>query len=71
MIDVPLKIWRPKPANRYVPLDCGNNINNDLLVFTQCGSSLCRIPAAFESAHADIHFWDCARSAPDFTSKHV
>jgi hypothetical protein len=70
MIDVPSKIWRPKPANRYVPLDYGDNIDDDLLVFTQCGNSVRRVPAAFESACTDVHFWDSARDTPEFT-KHI
>jgi hypothetical protein len=64
MIDVPSKIWRPKPENKYVPLDYGNDIDDDLLVFTQSGKSVRRLPAAFESARTDVHFWDCNRYTP-------
>jgi hypothetical protein len=70
MIDVPSKIWRPKPANRYVPLDYGDDIDDDLLVFTQYGNSVRRLPAAFESARTDIRFWDAARDSPEF-KKHI
>jgi hypothetical protein len=54
MIDVPSKIWRPKPENRYVPLDYGDNIDDDLLVFTQYGKSVRRTPAVFESTRTDV-----------------
>ena len=70
MIDVPSKIWRPKPVNRYVPLDCGDDIDNDLLVFTQYGQSVRRLPAAFKSARSDIHCWDSQRDTPEF-QKHI
>jgi hypothetical protein len=43
MINVPSKIWHPKPANRYVPLDHGDDIEVNLLVFTQHGDSVCRL----------------------------
>jgi hypothetical protein len=60
VIDVPPKIWRPKPANRHLPLDHGNNIDDDLLIFTQHGKSVRCLPSVFESSRTDIHFWDCA-----------
>jgi hypothetical protein len=70
MIDVPPKMWRPKPANRCVPLDCGDDIDDDLSIFTQCGKSVRQLPAAFESSRTDIHHWDCVRDTPEF-EKHL
>jgi hypothetical protein len=70
MIDVPSKIWRPKPANRYVPLDYGDDIDDDLLIFTQYGNSICRVPVAVASTRTDLHFWDSARDTPEF-DKHI
>jgi hypothetical protein len=70
MIDVPSKIWRPKPANRYVPLDYGDDIDEDLLIFTQYSKSIRRIPLAFTSSCTDVHFWDTARNTPEF-NKHL
>jgi hypothetical protein len=71
LIDVPSKIWRPKRANKYVPLDSySNNFDDDLLIFTQYGKSVCRIPTAFMSTCTNVHFWDCSRDTPEF-KKHL
>jgi hypothetical protein len=66
MIDVPSKIWRPKPENKYVPLDYGDDIDDDLLVFTQYGNAVRRTPLALVSARTDIHFWNHDRDSPEF-----
>jgi hypothetical protein len=34
MIDVPLKMWPPKPEKKCVPLDYSEDIDDNLLVFT-------------------------------------
>ena len=60
MIDVPSKIWRPKPANRCVPLNYGDDVDDDFR----------RVPAAVESDRTDIHFWDAARDRPEH-NKHI
>lgn len=75
MIDVTSKIWRPKLENKYVPLDydgndIDNNIDNNLLVFTQYGKTVLYLPAVSELARADIHFCDCACDTPEFR-KHI
>jgi hypothetical protein len=70
MINVPSKIWRPKPENKYVPLDYGNDIDDDFLVFTQFGKSVRRLPAAYEPARTNVHFWDCNHDNPEF-KKHI
>ena len=57
-------------ANRHIPLDYGNDIDDDLLVFTQYGQSVRRLPAAFNSARSGIHFWDSKRDTPEF-KKHI
>jgi hypothetical protein len=67
VIDVPSKIWRPKPATKYVPLDYGDDIDDDLLVCTQYGRTVRRTPATFSSARTDIHAWDSIRDTPEFT----
>jgi hypothetical protein len=58
MIDVPSKIWRAKPENKYVLLDYSDNIDDDILVFTKYGNSVRRKPVALVSTRTDIHFWD-------------
>jgi hypothetical protein len=66
MIDVPSKIWRPKPENKYVPLDYGDDIDDDILVFTKYGNSVRRKPVAYATTRTDIHFWDTHRDNPKF-----
>ena len=67
---MPSKIWRPKPENRYVPLDYGDDIDDDLLVFTQYGKSVRRTPLVFENTCTDIHKWDATRDTPELR-KHL
>jgi hypothetical protein len=66
LIDVPSKIWRPKPENRYVPLDYGDDIDDDLLIFRQYGKSIMHVPTAVASTRTDVHFWDRTRDTPEF-----
>jgi hypothetical protein len=70
MIDVPSKIWQPKPENKYVPINYGDDIGDNLLVFTQFSKSVRRLPAAFKSARTNINFWDSDRDTPEF-KKHI
>jgi hypothetical protein len=66
MIDVPSKIWRPKPENKYVPLDYSDDIDDEILVFTQYGNSVRRKPVTLASTRTNRHFWDADRDNPEF-----
>jgi hypothetical protein len=66
MIDVPSKIWRPKLEKRYVPLDYGDDLDDELLIFTQYGKSVRRNPVVFESTRTDVHLWDSGRDLAEF-----
>jgi hypothetical protein len=66
MMDVPSKIWQPKPEKKYVPLDYSNHIDDNILVFTQYGNSVRRKPVTLASTRTDIHVWDADRGNPEF-----
>jgi hypothetical protein len=36
--------WRPKPVDRYVPLNCSNSIDNSVFEFEQHGKAFCHQP---------------------------
>ena len=42
MIDVPPKIWRPKPENKYVPLDYSTDIDEGAFNFSHHGNTVFR-----------------------------
>ena len=35
VIDVPPTVWRPKPQNRYIPLDYGTDIDNGVFDYAR------------------------------------
>ena len=65
----PLKIWQPKPKDRYIQLDYGNEIDNDLFLFPACGHAVthARKPPV-TSDRSDIRHWDAARDTAKFTA---
>ena len=40
VIDVPPKIWRPKPKCSYIPADLSTEFDEDIFVFPQYGTAL-------------------------------
>ena len=42
MIDVPPKIWRPKPENKYIPLDYATDVNEGVFDFAHHGNTIFR-----------------------------
>ena len=54
VIDVPPKIWRPKPKPCYVPRLLPNEFDDDLFVFPQYGDALCRPTQAFAIDRTDL-----------------
>ena len=51
-------------------LTTADDIDDNLLVFTQYGQSVRRLLAAFNSARTNIHFWDSTCDTPEF-KKHI
>lgn len=47
VIEVPPKIWRPKPIDRYIPMDYSNDINDSVFEFQQFGNAICHLPRTF------------------------
>jgi hypothetical protein len=66
-IDVPPKIWRPKPVDRYIPVDYSNDIDESVFEFEQYGKAICHPPEPFTNVRTDIHLWDRERDLPEFT----
>jgi hypothetical protein len=58
IIDIPSKIWQPKPESKYVLLDYDNDVNNTLFMSTQYSQYFCCVPAAFASSHTNVCLWD-------------
>ena len=42
MIDVPPKIWRPKPENKYIPLDYATDVDEGVFDFAHHGNTVFR-----------------------------
>ena len=42
VIDIPEKIWRPKPQNRYKPIDYGNDVYDGMFDFKHYGKTVFR-----------------------------
>ena len=68
-ITVPAKIWRPKPKDRYVQLDYGNEIDADLFLFPTFGQAIKHKPDyEYTLDRDDIHLWDQDRDNAEFTA---
>ena len=61
MIEVPPKIWRPKPKSNYVPVDLTNDIDDDLFLFPRYGAALLKRREPFEITRDDIYMFDMER----------
>jgi hypothetical protein len=44
VIAVPPKLWRPKPADHYIPMDYSNDIDESVFLFEQHGRAICHPP---------------------------
>ena len=71
VIDVPPKIWRPKPVDRYLPLDYANDIDDSVFEFEQYGKAICHPPEPFINVRTDIHVWERERDLPEFNKNFV
>ena len=40
MIDTPKKIWRPKLKNRYIPLNCSDDTDDEFFDYTNYGKAV-------------------------------
>jgi hypothetical protein len=71
VIDVPPKIWRPKPVDRHTPLDHGDDVDGNIFEFEQRGETFCHPAKPFIIQQDDIHLWDCARDFIEFEKNFV
>jgi hypothetical protein len=71
VIEVPPKIWRPKPIDRYIPMDYSNDIDDSVFEFQQFGNAICHPPEPFVNVRTDIHLWDRDRDLPEFAKNFV
>jgi hypothetical protein len=71
VIDVPPKVWRPKPVDCYVPVDYSDDIDGDVFLFEQYGKAACQPTTPFTNTREDIHLWDRDRDLPEFTKNFV
>jgi hypothetical protein len=42
VIEVPAKLWRPKPTDKYLPMDYADDVDDNVFVFEQYGKSMHR-----------------------------
>jgi hypothetical protein len=71
VIAVPPKLWRPKPADHYIPMDYSNDIDESVFLFEQHGRAICHPPTPFSNIRTDIHQWDHDRDIAEFTKNFV
>jgi hypothetical protein len=71
VIEVPPKIWRPKPVDRYISMDYSNDIDDSVFEFKQFGQAICHPPEPFLNSRTDIHLWERERDLPEFTKNFV
>jgi hypothetical protein len=71
VIEVPPKIWRPKPIDRYIPMDYSNDIDDSVFEFQQFGNAICHPPEPFVNVRTDVHLWDRERDLPEFAKNFV
>ena len=59
VIDVPPKIWRPKPVNRYIPIDYGTDIDDGMFDYSHYGKTVFRPTIKWSgSQRTDIILFD-------------
>jgi hypothetical protein len=67
VITMPPKVWRPRPPSRYIPLDYGDEIDDDMFIFRQYGRSLLRPPYGKTIPERDdIILWDSSVHQAEF-----
>jgi hypothetical protein len=66
VIEVPPKLWHPKPLNRYVPLDYSNDMDDGVFLFEKFGKAIIQTPLIFKNECTDIHTWDAGRDTAKF-----
>jgi hypothetical protein len=68
VIEVPPKVWRPKPTDKYLPMDYSDDIDDGVFIFEQYGKSMRRQRAPFVQTRdpSDIHLWDGLRDKVEF-----
>jgi hypothetical protein len=66
MIDVPPKIWRPKPKPCYTPIPLPNEFDDDLFVFPQYGPALCRPTSPFMIDRTNLRLFQPDRDMEEF-----
>jgi hypothetical protein len=71
VIEAPPKIWRPKPIDRYIPMDYSNDIDDSVFEFQQFGNAISHPPEPFVNVCTDIHLWDRERDLPEFAMNFV
>jgi hypothetical protein len=71
VIAVPPKTWRPKPVDRYIPLDHSNDIDEQVFEFEQHGKAFCHPPEPFSIERDDIHTWNRDRDFAEFEKNFV
>ena len=71
VIEVPPKIWRPKPIDRYIPMDYSNDIDESVFEFEQFGRTICHPPEPFINVRTDVHQWERSRDQPEFDKNFV
>jgi hypothetical protein len=71
VIDVPPKIWRPKPVDRYIPIDYSDDLDESVFLFERYGRAL-RCPLVPHlNERTDIHLWDSTRDQAEFEKNFV
>jgi hypothetical protein len=71
VVDVPPKLWRPKPADRYVPMDYSNDIDESVFLLARYDKAICHLSTPFSNTRSDIHLWDRERDLPEFEKNFV
>jgi hypothetical protein len=66
VIDVPPKIWRPKPVDRYIPIDYSDDLDESVFLFERYGRALSCPPVPHLNERTDIHLWDSNRDQAEF-----
>jgi hypothetical protein len=66
VIDIPPKIWRPKPKRSYVPVDLSTEFDDDIFVFPQYGTALRKPVPPTAPTRDDVHLFDPALGMDKF-----
>jgi hypothetical protein len=66
VIDLPPKIWRPKPKSSYRAMELATEFDDDLFVFPQYGTSLRRSTPSFAPTRTDVQAFLPERDMDEF-----